>query len=148
MPPSCKQSTGPHPASIPSPMPPAHKAVRDDEPVNPISNAPVLAAPEEADALNPHRLEIFRLRRRVAELECAVRDRDDYIRRAINVIEDQLQFWRTFLHDHVGETLGGIMRRVGRLESALAYMKERGGHHVPALEIPPAFRRKSESKDG
>jgi hypothetical protein len=81
-----------------------------------------------------YQFEIYRLRRRVAELECAIHDRDDRIRRSLASLEDELLFWRTFLHDKVGETVGQIQRRVIRLESTLAFIKNPQPLIYPKLE--------------
>ena len=115
----------------------------DDEAANLISNSAVIDAPDDREIPDRYEFEMIRLRRRVAELECIVRDRDDRIVRALSMIEDELSFWRSFLHDHVADTMGGIMRRVGRLESSLDYLKEKGSRFYPPLEIPAAWKKKS-----
>jgi hypothetical protein len=56
------------------------------------------------------------------------------------MLEDELQMWRSFMHEHVAETHDGIRRRVLRIESTLMTLKESGG---PALlvEIPERWRK-------
>lgn len=125
----------------PKPAPTVPPMVRN-ELVNPISNAPVVTAPADSEVPDRHEFEVMRQRRRVLELECIVRDRDDRIVKAIGMIEDELAFWRTYLHDHVGETMAGISRRVGRLESARDYMTVKGSRYYPPLEMPEGWKKK------
>jgi hypothetical protein len=108
--------------------------------VNPISNAPALQEPVDSDLPNEYQFEIYRLRRRVMELECVVRDRDERIVRALSIIEDEIQFWRTGMYQHVWETMSGIARRMLRLESTIAYLKDKASHVWPELEIPARWK--------
>jgi hypothetical protein len=121
--------------------PPTVPMARDDTTVNPIANAPRIEAPVDSSVPNEYQFEIYRLRRRVDELECIVKDRDERLVRAISIIEDELQFWRTGLHQHVWETTGAVTRRVLRLESVMSYIKEAGAHFWPALDIPERWRK-------
>lgn len=139
--PLSRHKSGPLPASSPAPMLHSDKRA-DDEAINLISNSAVIDTPDK-DIPDRYEFELIRLRRRIAELECIVRDRDDRIVKALGMIEDELSFWRTWLHDHIGETMAGISRRVGRLESSLEYLKEKGSRFYPPLEIPAAWKKKS-----
>jgi hypothetical protein len=115
----------------------------DDEiVVNPIANAPEIQTPVDCQIPDNYEFEIFRLRRRVEELECAVRDRDDRIRRALGTLDDQLLFWHTLMSDKVGETMGQLNRRIIRLESTLAFIKDIQPHIVPRLETPAHWKKK------
>jgi hypothetical protein len=105
-----------------------------------IANAPAVVAPSTPDLPDEYQLEIYRLRRRVAELECIVKDRDERIIRAISMIEDELQFWRSFIHQHIRATIGEIQARTLRLESVISYLKEKGAHFWPALDIPAQWQ--------
>jgi len=107
-----------------------------------ISNAGVLDTPNAEQIPNNYQFEIIRLRRRVDELECIVRDRDSRVVSAIAMLEDELAMYRTLLHDHVAETHDGIKRRVLSLESTLETLKAKGSKFYPALEIPERFRKK------
>lgn len=131
---------GPPPASKVAPMARDNRA--DDEAVILISNSAVIDAPEEKELPDRYQFELIRLRQRIAELECIVRDRDDRIVKALAAIEDELSFWRSWLHDHIGETMAGISRRVGRLESSLEYLKQKGSRFYPPLEVPAAWKKK------
>src|SRR6478736_409431 len=63
----------------------------------------ILCKPSEAipNNSNDFQFEIIRLRRRVDELECIVRDRDSRVITAIAMLEDELVMYRSLLHDHV-----------------------------------------------
>lgn len=132
---------GPSSASNVDPV--ANNSVPDDAEVNIIANASSVPALQDNEIPTDSEFEILRLRHRVAELECITRDRDDRIVKALGMLEDELSFWRSYLHDHVSETMGGISRRVGRLESALEYLKEKGSRFYPPLPIPPAWKKKT-----
>jgi hypothetical protein len=108
---------------------------------NPINNAPPIQEPISNDIPTEHEFEIYRLRRRVAELESAISDRDDRIRHSLASLEDELLFWRTFMLDKVGETLGQLHRRIGRLESSLAFIKDIQPHIYPPLQIPAQWKK-------
>lgn len=112
-----------------------------DEPVNVISNAALLDIPDAKDVPTKHEFEIMRLRRRILELDAVVRDKDARIVRAIGALEDELQLWRTYLHDHVGETMGSLLRRVIRLESTADYLRDKGAHVAPSLDIPSKWAK-------
>jgi hypothetical protein len=96
-------------------------------PVDLISNAGVLIVPDESAIPNEYEFEILRLRRRVDSLEDTVREKNERNVHAITMLEDELQMWRCFLHEHVAETHDGIRRRVLRIESTLMILKESGG---------------------
>lgn len=127
-----------HPAI--APMVPASKHTASAETPRLISNAGELDIPDDAGVPDEYKFEIFRLRRRIAELECTVRDRDERNVRAISMLEDELQFWRTFMHDHVGDTHDGIQRRIVRIESTLLRLREKGSKFYPSLEIPDRWK--------
>lgn len=92
--------------------------------VNPISNAPVTPELELEGIPDEYRFEIFRLRRRVQELESALLDKNDRVRHCLAMIEDELLFWRTGLYLHIWETHDAITRRIIRLEATLAILKD------------------------
>jgi len=107
-----------------------------------ISNAGVVSVPDEKNVPNEYEFEILRLHRRVEELENAVRDRDARVVKAISRLEDELQMFRTLMHTHVGETYGGIQRRIIKLESTLVSLREKGSQFIPPLEIPTPWKKK------
>lgn len=107
-----------------------------------IANAGELRSSSADQVPNDYQFEIIRLRRRVDELECLVRDRDRRVVAAITMLEDELAMYRTLLHDHVSETHDGIMRRTIRIDSTLATLKEKGSKFYPPLEIPQCWRKK------
>lgn len=86
------------------------------------------------DLPNEYEFEILRLRRRVNTLECTVRDRDERTVAAIAMLEDEMVFWRSYLHDHIDPTYGDIKRRVIRIESTLGRLREKGSRIYPALQ--------------
>ena len=106
-----------------------------------ISNAGALTIPDENAIPNEYEFEILRLRRRVEELETAVRNRDERNIRAMTMLEDELQMWRTFIHDHVAETHDGIRRRILRIDSTLMTLREGGSRIVSHSEIPEHWRK-------
>lgn len=112
-----------------------------DEPAHLISNAGVIEIPDERDLPNEYEFEILRLRRRAQELECTVRDKDERIVRAIGMLEDELQMYRTYLHERVGETHGGIMRRVLRLEATLNFLKDPNARVYPDLSVRDSWKK-------
>lgn len=109
-------------------------------PVDLISNAGVLIVPDENTIPNEYEFEILRLRRRVESLECVVREKNERNVFAITMLEDELQMWLTFMHEHVSETHDGIKRRILRIESTLLNLKESGGA-APLFEIPERWRK-------
>lgn len=113
----------------------------DSAAVDIIANAPEVLETAGPEIPDEYQLEIYRLRRRVAELECIVKDRDERIVRAIGAIESELQFWRSLLYQHISATMGEIQARVLRLEAAVSYLKEKGAHFWPPLEIPARWKR-------
>lgn len=126
----------------PHPMARTTREASDDTtPVDLISNAGVISIPDTKDVPNEYEFEILRLRRRVEELECSIRDRDERNVRAISMLEDELQMYRTYLHDHVGETQSGIQRRVVRIESTLMRLREKGSRAYPPLELPAGWKK-------
>ena len=137
------QRTGPG-LAVPGPIVP-HKAAaaerQDNEPVDIIGNAGVLHIPDEITVPNEYEFEILRLRRRVEELECTVKDRDERNVRAIAMLEDEAQMWRTLMHDHVSETHGGIQQRVIRIESTLLTLKEKGSRIYPPLVVTETWQK-------
>ena len=110
-----RRKPGPHIASSDEAMP-----------VDLISNAGLLVIPDESTIPNEYEFEILRLRRRVESLECVVRDKNARNVHAITMLEDELQMWRMFMHEHVAETHDGIRRRVLRIESTLMTLRESG----------------------
>jgi len=114
---------------------------KDSAPVDVIANAGVITVPEK-EVPNEYEFEILRLRRRVEELECIVRDRDERNVRAISMLEDELQMWRTFLHAHVKETYNGIQRRIVRIESTLMTLREKENRFAPSLPIPESWKKR------
>jgi hypothetical protein len=106
-----------------------------------ISNAGTIVIPDEPNIPNEYEFEILRLRRRVESLECSIKDRDERNVQAIAMLEDELQMWRTFFHDHVAETHDGIRRRILRIESALMTLKTVTSRIVSSLEIPERWRK-------
>lgn len=86
---------------------------------------------------------MFELRRRVAYLECAVLDRDDKIIAAIGALEGEMQHWNSYLHDQVEDTPEGIMRRVQKLRSALASIKQPGSKYYPSFKVPERWQKKT-----
>src|SRR5678816_504899 len=102
--------------------------------VDMISNAGVTNTPDADQIPNDYQFEIIRLRRRVDELECIVRDRDSRVVSAIAMLEDELTMYHTLLHDHVAETHDGIKRRTLSLESTLETLKAKGSKFYPPLE--------------
>lgn len=133
------KSPGTPPALQPRTM--AQNPTRDGRALVPIANAIDIPRPDDAGIPNEYEFELMRLRRRVAELESAVTDRDDKLRQALHVLDDELVFWHTGLNNHVWESMGGLLRRVGRLESALAYIKEQNSRFYPSMELPDAWRK-------
>ncbi len=110
-------------------------------PMDIVRNAGTLTIPDEPDIPNEYEFEILRLRRRVESLECSIRDRDERNVQAITMLEDELQMWRTFFHDHVAETHDGIRRRILRIESTLMTLKTVTSRIVSPLEIPERWRK-------
>jgi hypothetical protein len=107
----------------------------------PISNAGSIIIPDENDIPNEYEFEILRLRRRIDELETAVRNRDERNLRAITMLEDELQMWNTFMHDHVEETHDGIRRRILRLDSTLMTLRENNSRFLSPLDLPERWRK-------
>lgn len=126
-------SPGPSPASSSPPM--------DNDRISVISNAPVLDIPGDDEFPQRYQFELQRLHQRVTQLECTVRDKDERIVRALAMLNDELQFWRTYLLDKVGDTYGGIQRRVTRLESTTAYLIDKQSHVWPTLQIPERWQK-------
>lgn len=114
----------------------------DDIVVKVIANAPEIEQPLDSEIPNDYQFEIFRLKRRVAELEIIVLDKDTRIRRSLTMIEDELLFWRTGILDHVWEKMGAIQKRIVRLEATLTYLRDIQPHNVPRLEPPVAWKKK------
>ena len=110
-----RRKPGPHIASSDEAMP-----------VDLISNAGLLVIPDESTIPNEYEFEILRLRRRVESLECVVREKNARNVHAITMLEDELQMWRMFMHEHIAETHDGIRRRVLRIESTLMTLRESG----------------------
>lgn len=122
-----------------------NKRNAQDSSIVPISNAPLLKIPDEYDIPNEYQFEIFRLRRRVAELDMIVIDANEKISLALATVEHELLFWRTGLHLHVWESIGQLQRRVIRLETALSMLKVLSAKPVPQ-EIPERWRKGSPKK--
>lgn len=137
----CKPGTNVAPQTTPMARTPQREASKETDNVEIISNAGVLSIPDEKDVPNEYEFEILRLRRRVEELECTVHDRDERNVKAMAMLEDELQMWRTLMQDHVQETHGGIQRRIIRLESTLLTLREKGSRAYPALSIPEAWKQ-------
>ena len=122
-----------------------HKVVprhRGSDTVDMIANAGVENASDADQIPNDYQFEIIRLRRRVDELECIVRNRDSRVVAAIAMFEDDLVMYRTLLHDHVAETHDGIKRRVIRIETTLQTLKAKGSKFYPPLDIPERWQKK------
>jgi len=102
-----------------------------------IKNTGTLSVPDDSNIPDEYQFEILRLRRRIDELEDAVRNRDERTIRAISMLEDELQMWRTFMRDHVTETYDGIRRRIVRIDSTLMTLRESGNRIVA---IPERWR--------
>jgi len=113
----------------------------DETKVDMIANAGELNTPGADEIPNDYQFEIIRLRHRVDELECLVRDRDRRIVVAIAMLEDEMVMYRALLHNHITETHDGIMRRVIRIESSLDTLKEKGSKVYPPLPIPKRWRK-------
>lgn len=116
-------------------------SLNDDRKIDIISNAARIEMPDEAEFPDKFEFEIYRLRARVVELECVVRDKDARISTAIAMLEDEALMWRTVMFDHVKETFGRIKRRMGKIESTLSDLKDIQPHVYPKLEIPARWRK-------
>ena len=114
---------------------------RDKTPADMIANAGALKAFSDEEIPNDYQFEIIRLRRRVEELECLIRDRDRRVVAAITMLEDELAMYRALMHDHIAETHDGIRRRTLRIEATLNTLKEKGSKLYPPLEIPKRWRK-------
>jgi len=110
--------------------------------VDMIANAGELNSPDDDQIPNTYQFEIIRLRRRLDELECIVRDRDSRVASAIAMLEDELVMYRTLMHDHIAETHDGVTRRVLRIQSTLDTLREKGSKFYPPLEMPDRWRKK------
>lgn len=104
-----------------------------------IGNAGALTIPEGIPT--EYEFEILRLRRRIESLECSVRERDERNLRAIIMLEDELQMWRTFFHDHVSETHDGISRRIVRLNATLMTLRD-DNQSFSAVQISKRWRKR------
>lgn len=113
--------------------------IDSSNPVSLIANAGSIDTPAEIP--DEYQLEIYRLRRRVTELEFTIRGKDQRIVRAIAMLEDDLQMFRTLMYDHVTETHGGITQRMARLAATLDYLKDIN-YPAPPLELPAHPRKK------
>lgn len=118
-----------------------------DKQVCPISNAPGVESLDEPAFPDKFQLAIRRANRRIAELECVVRDRDERVSTALAMLNDEMVFWRTFLHDHIGETMGGILRRVLRIETTISRLVEKGSRYSPPLDIPEQWKKDHEPRE-
>ncbi len=105
-----------------------------------IRNAGALTIPDDSGIPTEYEFEILRLRRRVEELEAAVRSRDERTLRAISMLEDELIMWNTFMKDHVAETHDGIRRRILRINSTLMTLRESNSRDL-AFRIPERWRK-------
>jgi len=114
----------------------------DGEKIGLVANDPCSIILPEAGFTDKFKLEIYRSRRRIEELECLARDKDERISRAIAMLEDCALMWRRVLHDDVKETYGGIRRRMIKIDSALSYLKDLQPHVFPRLEIPDRWKKK------
>jgi hypothetical protein len=114
----------------------AKTAGTNDGVISPISNAPVLNIPEDLDLPDRYQFEVYRLRNRITELETVVLEKDDKLRHALVMLDDELLFWRTGLHCHVWETMGRIINRVVRLESAIARIRDKSSKFTSPLDLP------------
>lgn len=141
--------TGPAVAPTLPTAPMARTTTREaskDDTVEIISNAGVLTIPDEKDVPNEYEFEILRLRRRVDELECTVRDRDERNVRAIAMLEDEMQFWRSLMYDHIEAKYGDIQRRIMRIESTLMTLREKGSRYYPPLPLPAGWTKQTEER--
>jgi len=121
-----------------------HKGVRrqrGSDTVDMISNAGVIDSLDDGEIPNDYEFEIIRLRRRVDELECIVRDRDSRIVSAIAMLNDELTMYHTLLHAHVAETHGDITRRVLRIKSTLDTLTSKESKFYPPVEVPERWRK-------
>lgn len=106
-----------------------------------ISNAGALNTPNDKEIPTSYEFEILRLRRRIDELECIVRDKNRRVVAAIGMLEDEVVMYRTLLHDHIAETHDGVQRRMIRIESTLDTLKEKGSKFYPPLPIPKRWQK-------
>jgi len=106
-----------------------------------ISNAGALNTPDDKDIPTGYEFEILRLRRRIDELECIVRDKNRRVVAAIGMLEDEVVMYRTLLHDHIAETHDGVQRRMIRIESTLDTLKEKGSKFYLPLPIPKRWQK-------
>jgi hypothetical protein len=100
-----------------------------------IVNAATIDRLSDNEFPDKYQLELYRLRRRVADLEAVITDKNDRIGHCLAMLEDEILFWRTYMQHGIGETLGQLDRRIGRLESTLAFIRDIQPHVVPPLEI-------------
>jgi len=106
-----------------------------------ISNAGALNTPNDKEIPTSYEFEILRLRRRIDELECIVRDKNRRVVAAIGMLEDEVVMYRTLLHDHIAETHDGVQRRMIRIESTLDTLKEKGSKFYLPLPIPKRWQK-------
>lgn len=112
-----------------------------DRVIMPISNAPAVAETVSRAFPDHFEFEIYRARNRIAELEAAIKDKDERIMKAMTVMENEVQYWHRGLYDHVWETMGEIERRVNRLQGTVELLKDLQPRVIPPLEIPAAWRK-------
>lgn len=111
-----------------------------------IGNAPVIENESESNFPDKYKLEIYRLRRRVADLESTLMDKNDRVVKAIQILESEAAMFRQIIYDDVRETYGQIKQRMIKIDGALQELKHKGSRYYPPLEIPEAWQKKTESK--
>lgn len=113
---------------------------KDTEPVHLVGNAAKVEVIDRLDFPDRFQLEVYSLRRRVEELQGIILDKNDRLSKAIAMLEDEALMWRTVMYDHVDETYGKIKRRMIRIDSTLATLKDIQPRHYPPLEIPDSWK--------
>jgi hypothetical protein len=122
-----------------TPSAPKRTVVDDSAKVIPIANLQDITAGSIGDGTS---LEVYRLRRREKDLECIIEEKNERLVVALQMLNDELIFWRSGLNDHVWESPGTVLRRVARLEGTIERITSKHSKFYPPLEIPAAWKKK------
>ena len=108
---------------------------------SPISNLPTV--PEyDGGMADPVTLEIFSLRRRVAELTASLCGANNKLTAALESMYSLRRFLQLWIFQGQGESYDQIHGRIRRLESTIQKIEDRNNDPSPPLEIPKRWRKK------
>lgn len=138
-----KGNNGRHANCLPNDDMPAGKKLRPPKaPASPINNFPGYGNTYEGGLPDAAvTLEVFSLRRRNLELQTDLKNANNKLTVALELLYSLRRFFKLWILDGQGESYDQIHNRMRRLDSTIQHLEDRNNGEAPPLELPARWKR-------